>query len=39
MGKEVCYEHTLTTSISRIRNKIEADGDNYIKTVYGIGYQ
>ena len=29
-------EHTLTTSISRIRSKIEADGDTYIKTVYGI---
>ena len=32
-------EHTLTTSISRIRSKIEADGDTYIKTVYGMGYQ
>ncbi len=32
-------EHTLTTSISRIRGKIEADGDTYIKTIYGIGYQ
>ena len=32
-------EHTLTTSISRIRSKIEADGDAYIKTIYGIGYQ
>ena len=32
-------EHTLTTSISRIRGKIEAEGDTYIKTVYGIGYQ
>lgn len=32
-------EHTLTTSISRIRSKIEADGDRYIKTVYGMGYQ
>ncbi|CBL10668.1 Response regulators consisting of a CheY-like receiver domain and a winged-helix DNA-binding domain [Roseburia intestinalis M50/1] len=30
-------EHTLTTSISRIRSKIEADGDTYIKTVYGMG--
>ena len=29
-------EHTLTTSISRIRSKIEADGDTYIKTVYGL---
>ena len=32
-------EHTLTTSISRIRGKIKADGDTYIKTIYGIGYQ
>lgn len=32
-------EHTLTTSISRLRGKIEADGDIYIKTIYGMGYQ
>ena len=33
-------EHTLTTSISRIRSKIEADGGApYIKTVYSMGYQ
>lgn len=32
-------EHTLTTSVSRIRGKIEADGDTYIKTIYGMGYQ
>ena len=32
-------EHTLTTSISRIRGKIEVEGDTYIKTIYGIGYQ
>ena len=33
-------EHTLTTSISRIRSKIESDdGAPYIKTVYGMGYQ
>ena len=32
-------EHTLTTSISRIRGKIEAEGNTYIKTIYGIGYQ
>lgn len=33
-------EHTLTTSISRIRSKIEADtGVPYIKTIYGMGYQ
>lgn len=30
-------EHTLTTSISRIRGKIEADGDTYIKTIYELG--
>ena len=30
---------SVTTSISRIRSKIEADGDTYIKTVYGMGYQ
>lgn len=32
-------EHTLTTTISRIRGKIEADGSAYIKTIYGMGYQ
>lgn len=32
-------EHTLTTTISRIRGKIEANGSAYIKTVYGMGYQ
>lgn len=32
-------EHTLTTTVSRIRGKIEADGDTYIKTIYGMGYQ
>ena len=31
-------EHTLTTTISRIRGKIEAEGGNYIKTIYGMGY-
>lgn len=31
-------EHTLTTTISRIRAKIEAGGGDYIKTVYGMGY-
>ncbi len=32
--------HTLTTSISRIRSKIESDGGvPYIKTIYGMGYQ
>ena len=32
-------EHTLTTTVSRIRSKIEVAGDTYIKTVYGMGYQ
>ena len=31
-------EHTLTVTISRIRSKIETDGLQYIKTVYGMGY-
>ena len=31
-------EHTLTVTISRIRSKIEVDGLQYIKTVYGMGY-
>ena len=31
-------EHTLTATVSRIRNKIEGNGDAYIKTVYGMGY-
>lgn len=31
-------EHTLTTSVSRIRSKIERDGITYIKTIYGMGY-
>ena len=31
-------EHALTTAISRIRGKIEADRHTYIKTVYGMGY-
>lgn len=33
-------EHTLTTAVSRVRGKIEADGGlPYIKTIYGMGYQ
>ena len=32
-------EHTLTTTISRIRGKIEANGSAYIQTIYGMGYQ
>ena len=32
-------EHTLTTIISRIRKKIESGNRNYIKTIYGMGYQ
>lgn len=31
-------EHALTATISRVRNKIENNGFQYIKTVYGMGY-
>ena len=31
-------EHALTSAMSRLRNKIEADGCQYITTVYGMGY-
>ena len=31
-------EHALTSAISRVRNKIETEGCQYIKTVYGMGY-
>ena len=31
-------EHALTAAISRVRNKIETPGRQYIKTVYGMGY-
>lgn len=31
-------EHALTAAVSRIRNKIETGGRQYIKTVYGMGY-
>lgn len=31
--------HTLTTSVSRLRGKIEKAGHHYIRTVYGMGYQ
>lgn len=31
-------EHALTSTISRVRNKIEKEGVSYIKTVYGMGY-
>ncbi len=31
-------EHTLTAAISRIRGKIEKDGNKYLQTVYGMGY-
>lgn len=31
-------EHALTAAVSRVRNKIEASGQKYIKTVYGMGY-
>ena len=31
-------EHALTAAISWVRNKIETEGHQYIKTVYGMGY-
>lgn len=31
-------EHALTSTISRVRTKIETEGRQYIKTVYGMGY-
>lgn len=31
-------EHALTAAISRVRNKIEISNQQYIKTVYGMGY-
>lgn len=31
-------EHALTAAVSRVRNKIETGGQQYIKTVYGMGY-
>jgi len=31
-------EHALTVTISRVRGKIEVNGLQYIKTVYGMGY-
>ena len=31
-------EHALTATISRVRSKIEVNGFQYIKTVYGMGY-
>lgn len=31
-------EHTLTSAMSRLRNKIEIGEPQYIKTVYGMGY-
>lgn len=31
-------EHTLTSTISRIRSKIETNDVQYIKTIYGMGY-
>ena len=31
-------EHALTSTISRVRNKIETPDRQYIKTVYGMGY-
>lgn len=32
-------EHTVAVNINRLRKKIESDGREYIKTLYGMGYQ
>ena len=32
-------EHTLTLNISRLRSKLEDEKNQYIKTVYGVGYK
>lgn len=32
-------EHTVAVNINRLRKKIEGDGREYIKTLYGMGYQ
>lgn len=31
-------EHTLTATVSRIRGKLEKNGQKYIQTIYGMGY-
>jgi len=36
--KNYVDEHALTVMISRIRGKLEGNGQPYIKTVYGMGY-
>lgn len=32
-------EHTVAVNINRLRKKLEGSGHEYIKTVYGMGYQ
>lgn len=32
-------EHTVAVNINRLRKKIECDGHEYIRTLYGMGYQ
>ncbi len=32
-------EHALAVNINRLRKKIESEGHEYIKTLYGMGYQ
>lgn len=32
-------EHAVAVNINRLRKKIESDGHEYIKTLYGMGYQ
>jgi len=35
---EFVDEHALTVVVNRLRNKLGDDNQNYIKTVYGVGY-
>ncbi len=32
-------EHAVAVNINRLRKKLEQSGHNYIKTMYGMGYQ
>lgn len=32
-------EHTLTINVSRLRSKISDESSDYIKTIYGMGYE
>lgn len=38
-GGNFVDEHTVAVNINRLRKKIEAEGHEYIRTLYGMGYQ